>query len=629
VVGSVGEGIARLASARYLRDHGSLSAARAITAFGTESGMAPESNGRAVSESRIQIFISHSRQDAKLAAKLIRRLEADIDIPEGAIRCTSVSGSDLEPGDTIDAKLHRNLQECSVVIALLTHESLVSSYVLIELGAAWMLGKEAYPLLAPGLSSEDLPGPFESIQAVQLSDDDAMLRLLTKVASAAGLPLRGEHPDKAKAHADFAKYVKRLPSWGRRCLLAGIPFGVAAAVSAAIFGYAVHRFSRSDVPYAVHLLTGNKGGSFYSLGLWLRDDIESQRVPGAEPTLDETDGSVDNCARIELAEANAVALAWTSRQCGESKEYPRRKARVLAALYPEALQFLVHKNSDTPGALPNLRGKRVYFGNPRSGTRVSARLLLAKAEYNSAEIDDLISSNSQLGEMDFEPAADRLRKGEIDAAFFATGFAAKAVKLALQDGTVRLVSLPPALIQKMLQDDDNSHFAYASLGRDDGLKKAYDPNPYGLNGSGYRGSNGAANTPPFQFDSIASDVVLLATESVDKEFVELLLNTLYDGSKWNELVKLGVSRTYLEQSALLNERMTEKGIRLNTGVRDYHAWWSPKVKVRRILYFSGGVMLIFFVVTFLVALLRFIRLRVRLSARNEHFVPTLGRRERA
>jgi TRAP transporter TAXI family solute receptor len=591
--------------------------------------MAPEGNGPAVSESGIRIFISHSRQDAELAERLMRRLEADIDIPAGAIRCTSVPGGELEPGDTIVAQLHRNLQECSVVIALLTHESLASSYVLIELGATWMLGKVAYPLLAPGLSSEDLPGPFESIQATQLSDDDAMKRLLKHVANVTGLPLREEHPDKAHAHAAFEKYVQRLPSWGRRCLLASLPFGVAAAVSAAIFGYAVHRFSRSDVPFAVHLLTGNKGGSFHSLGAWLRDDLESQRVPDAEPTLDETDGSVENCSRIERAEANSVALAWTSRQCGESNEYPTRKARVLAALYPETLQFLVHKNSDSPGALPNLRGKRVYFGNLKSGTRVSAKLLLSKAEYENAEIEELLSSNSQLGELDFEPAADRLRKGEIDAAFFATGFGAKAVKLALQDGTVRLVSLAPALIEKMLQDDDNSHFAYASLGKDDRLKKAYDPNPYGLNSFGYRGPNGPATLPPFKFDSLASDVVLLATESVDKEFVELLLNTLYDGSKWNELVKLGVSRTYLEQSALLNERMTEKGIRLNTGVRDYHAWWSPKVKVRRILYFSGGVMLVFFVVTFLVALLRFIRLRVRLSARGEQLAPAFGRRERA
>jgi len=565
-----------------------------------------------VSESRIQIFISHSSLDAELAKKLVRELEAVIDIPRGAIRCTSVSGNQLEPGAHVAPELLRDLQECSVVIALLTHDSLASSFMLMELGAAWLLGKTACPLLAPGLSSEDLPGPFQLIQAMQLGDSDSLPRLFKKVASVTGLPLRTNQPIVSNAPGDFAQHVNRLPSWGRRCLSASAPYGLVAAISAAIFGYAACSF-RSQAPYSVHLLTGNAGGRFDSLGTWLRNEIKSHADADAELTLERTQGSVDNCDRIELSEANTVALAWTSQQCGESKDHPERKARVLAALYPEVLHFLVHKDTDSPGSVPDLRSKKVYFGNERSGTRSSAMRLLSKAGYKRAEVDELVSMNSKLGNLEFESAADYLRKGEIDAAFFGTGLGARAVKLALQDGSVRLVSLASELVQQITKDDEDSHFAYASLENDEKLKGAYDPNPYGLTNSGYLAVNRAAGTPPFKFDSIASNVVLLATESVDKQFVELLLKSLY-GSKPDALVSRGVSRTYLEQSSLLNERMTEKGIRLNTGVNDYHAWWSPNVKWRRLLAFSGGVIGIFAVVTVVMALLRFVGIKFRFRA---------------
>jgi len=563
--------------------------------------MAPETNGPAPSQTRIQIFISHSRQDAQLAGKLIALLRAGIHIPDDAIRCTSVAGHQLEPGDAVAAELRRSLQECSVVIALLTHTSVASSYVLMELGTAWMLEKTACLLLAPGLGREDLPGPFKSIHAMHLSDSDGMPRLIRRVASSTGLTLRTNQPDMSDAQRNFEKYVKRLPRWCRRCLLAALYSGVVAAIASAIFGYAVYHL-RSDAPYSVHLLTGNDGGRFYSLGTWLSDNIKSQG--DIAPTLEKTQGSIDNCDLIQVSEANAVALAWSSRQCGESKAHPERKGRVVAALYPEVLHFLVHKDADSPGALPDLRGKRVYFGNEKSGTRSSAKLLLSKALYKDTEVDELIWRNNELSRLEFDAAAKRLRKGEIDAAFFGTGLVAQAVKIALDEGTVRLVTLAPELIQKITQDDAASHFSYASLQKDGKLKAAYVPNPYGLTSLGYKALTDAAETPPFAFDSIASDVVLLATESVDKQFIELLLNTLYDGSNRDALVQHGVSRTYLEQSSLLNERMIEKGILLNTGVTDYQTWWLPNVRARRTLCFSTGVLAILVVVTVLGALLR-------------------------
>jgi len=550
-----------------------------------------ESNGPARNQTRIQVFVCHSRQDADLAAKVVELLISGIDISNDAIRCTSVPENELDLGDPVPDELRRNLQECSVVIALLTPASLASHYVLMELGATWGLDKTACLLLARGLTLEHLPGPLNFRHALQLGDRHAMPRLLKRVASSTGLCLRANRPEASAGHAGLTEQAIRLPRWRPR-LRRALPSGLLAALAAGIFAYAV--WSSSHAPYSIHLLTGNAGGRFYELGTWLKDKMEAQG--DAAPSLETTGGSVDNCDRIEQSEANAVALAWTSRQCGETREHPERKARVVAVLYPEVLHFLVHKDADTPGSLPDLRSKKVYFGNERSGTRSSAKLLLSKAGYEDTEIETLVSSNCKISELSFDVAAKLLQRGELGAAFFGTGLGATAVHVALEKGSVRLVALPLDLIQRMTLDKTASHFEYASLEKDEQLKAAYEPNSYRLSSAGYRESNEAAKTSSFKFDSIASDVVLLATESVEKQFVEQLLRTLYDPANQQALESYGVSRTYLEHRTLLNQRMTEQGILLNTSVDDYQGCWFS-LTYRRALWFSAGVLAVFVFVT--------------------------------
>lgn len=83
-----------------------------------------------------------------------------LEVPDGAIRCTSVPGYKLEGGDPSAQVLRDNLSECSVVLGVLTKSGLGSSYVLMELGAAWGFRKTAIPLLAAGVPFAELPGPF-------------------------------------------------------------------------------------------------------------------------------------------------------------------------------------------------------------------------------------------------------------------------------------------------------------------------------------------------------------------------------------------------------------------------------------------------------------------------------------
>ena len=63
-----------------------------------------------------RIFISHSRKDEHVAKALVDAIETGIAIPSEEIRCTSVAGYDLAPGDDAPEVLRRNLRECSIVL---------------------------------------------------------------------------------------------------------------------------------------------------------------------------------------------------------------------------------------------------------------------------------------------------------------------------------------------------------------------------------------------------------------------------------------------------------------------------------------------------------------------------------
>jgi hypothetical protein len=153
--------------------------------------------------SRIRIFVSHAASDVQLARGLIALVEACLNVPEGAIRCTSVPGYRLDGGNSAGETLRRNLEECSVVVALLTKASLESSFVLMELGAAWGFRKTAIPLLAPGLAFEDLPGPFKDVHALQMSDVTDVASLIETLGKQADLPARDNRPKEQAALAEF------------------------------------------------------------------------------------------------------------------------------------------------------------------------------------------------------------------------------------------------------------------------------------------------------------------------------------------------------------------------------------------------------------------------------------------
>jgi hypothetical protein len=124
-----------------------------------------------------RVIISCAHEDAELAAALIEFIEVAMKVPDGTILCTAVPGYGLAGGDVTADVLRESLRECAVVLGILTWRSIVSPFVLMELGAAWGLKTPAVPLLAPGVRFDDLPGPFKGMHALELHNAKAIAGL--------------------------------------------------------------------------------------------------------------------------------------------------------------------------------------------------------------------------------------------------------------------------------------------------------------------------------------------------------------------------------------------------------------------------------------------------------------------
>jgi hypothetical protein len=156
---------------------------------------------------RIRLFISHAHRDADVAARLVDAITANLDVPAGELRCTSVTGYQLDLGAMAPDVLQRELGSALCVVALLTPNSLTNDWVLFELGAAWANVKTSLPLLAGGLEDKDIPGPLRGSAGGQMIAPGTLDRLLDQLQRTLRWPARSGLVAQGKRH-DFVEYMR-------------------------------------------------------------------------------------------------------------------------------------------------------------------------------------------------------------------------------------------------------------------------------------------------------------------------------------------------------------------------------------------------------------------------------------
>jgi len=152
--------------------------------------------------SGLQIFISHSSKDRVLAEALTDLFKSAFGLV--SIRCSSVDGHRLPVGVNTEGKLREEVNEAKVVVGLVTPSSLVSSFVMFELGARWGANLFLAPLLA-GVKADELSGPLGLLNALSADNDAQLHQLLGDIAEQLDLSLQ-----KPESYVRHIAQVKQL-----------------------------------------------------------------------------------------------------------------------------------------------------------------------------------------------------------------------------------------------------------------------------------------------------------------------------------------------------------------------------------------------------------------------------------
>ena len=125
-----------------------------------------------------RIFISHSHSDETYADLLVDFLVEAMAISHKDIRCTSDPNHGLSfSSSSISDQLKNDLKNAGALIVLATIDSLRSPWILFEVGSFWTTDKLIAPIVAPGLSFDDLPGPLKGYRNIHIEKEDVSYEL--------------------------------------------------------------------------------------------------------------------------------------------------------------------------------------------------------------------------------------------------------------------------------------------------------------------------------------------------------------------------------------------------------------------------------------------------------------------
>ncbi|WP_456405871.1 TAXI family TRAP transporter solute-binding subunit [Thiolapillus sp.] len=180
-------------------------------------------------------------------------------------------------------------------------------------------------------------------------------------------------------------------------------------------------------PDHIIIASGEKGGAYYAFARRYGELLKEQ---GIQLEIVNTRGSVEN---LELLNQGSVDLAFV--QGGVNQGNLSTTLEGLGSLYYEPL-WLFHQSSIELHRIPGLQGLRVATGPEGSGTQVLVKLLLKENALRDASLELLPLESAE--------AADGLREGSLDAAFFVASPQSELVSGLLHDPSIRLASFERA-----------------------------------------------------------------------------------------------------------------------------------------------------------------------------------------
>ncbi len=205
----------------------------------------------------------------------------------------------------------------------------------------------------------------------------------------------------------------------------------------ALILWVLFRFLDPAPPRTLVMTTGAEGGAYHQFAMQLKERLGEE---GLTLELRPSRGSLDNLERLTDG-TDEVQIGLI--QSGTSHMLPARKRERLyglAALYHEPL-WLFHRSGTQLERLTDLYALRVSVGSEGSGTWSVVNTLFEELGAAS-RVGDLNRGN--WAALPDSEAADQLRRGDLDAAFFVMPAGSDLLESLIADPDIELVSLRQA-----------------------------------------------------------------------------------------------------------------------------------------------------------------------------------------
>tara|TARA_B100000530_G_C15862967_1_gene450089 strand:+ start:149 stop:1117 length:969 start_codon:yes stop_codon:yes gene_type:complete len=191
------------------------------------------------------------------------------------------------------------------------------------------------------------------------------------------------------------------------------------------------------------IATGGASGPYNIIGTALSEVYVKNF--GVNSKTQTTGASVENVNLLTQGKVDMVlALSDVVTDAVEGKnnfDKPIDNIQQIAVLYPNVVQIVTTKDTGIK-TIEDLRGKRIAVGDQGSGTEVNARTLL---EGFGITYDDI--TVDYLG---FAEAADGMKAGKIEAAFFSSGLPNSSLMELEQGVDLQLVSIDQDKLKEII-----------------------------------------------------------------------------------------------------------------------------------------------------------------------------------
>ena len=191
------------------------------------------------------------------------------------------------------------------------------------------------------------------------------------------------------------------------------------------------------------IATGGASGPYNIIGTSLSEVYVKNF--GVNSKTQTTGASVENVNLLTQGKVDMVlALSDVVTDAVEGKnnfDTPIDNIQQIAVLYPNVVQIVTTKDSGIK-TIEDLRGKRIAVGDQGSGTEVNARTLLEGfgITYDDVTVDYL----------GFAEAADGMKAGKIEAAFFSSGLPNSSLMELEQGVDLQLVSIDQDKLKEII-----------------------------------------------------------------------------------------------------------------------------------------------------------------------------------